>query len=48
MALRTIAAWPRESWPDGTEARIRAMAWRDPGKRVRDRARAVADGKSLG
>lgn len=46
MALRVLAAWPRETWPEGTAETIQAMAWRDPDNGVKKRARAILEGKA--
>ena len=46
MALRVLAAWPRETWPEGTAGTIQAMAWRDPDNGVKKRARAILEGKA--
>jgi hypothetical protein len=47
MALRMLAQWPRDTWPEGTVETIQAMAWRDPDNGVKKRARAILDGKTL-
>ena len=46
MALRVLAAWPRETWPEGTVETIQAMAWRDPDNGVKKRARAILEGRA--
>jgi hypothetical protein len=46
MALRALAAWPRETWQEGTVETIRAMVWRDPDNGVKKRARAILEGKA--
>ena len=46
MALRVLATWPRETWPEGTAETIQAMAWRDPDNGVKKRARAILEGKA--
>ena len=47
MALRVLASWPRDQWPEGTAQTIQAMAWRDPDNEVKKRARNILDGKPL-
>jgi hypothetical protein len=47
MALRVLADWPRDTWPEGTVETIQAIAWRDPDNGVKKRARAILDGKTL-
>jgi hypothetical protein len=47
MALRVLAEWPRDTWPEGTIYTIQTMAWRDPDDGVKRRARAILDGKTL-
>jgi hypothetical protein len=47
MALRVLAEWPRDTWPEATVETIQATAWRDPDNRVKKRARAILDSKPL-
>jgi hypothetical protein len=47
MALRVLAEWPRDTWPEGVVETIQAMVWRDPDNEVKKRARAILDGKAL-
>ena len=47
MALRVLAEWPRDTWPDGTVETVQAMAWRDPDNGVKKQARAILDGRAL-
>lgn len=46
MALRALAVWPRDTWPEGAAETIQAMAWRDPDNEVKKRARAILEGKA--
>ncbi len=46
MALRVLAEWPRDTWPEATVETIGAMAWRDPDSGVKKRARAILDGNA--
>jgi hypothetical protein len=48
MALRVLAASPRDTWPEGTVETIRAMAWRDPDNGVKKRATAILEDKAPG
>jgi hypothetical protein len=47
MALRVLAEWSRDTWPEGTIETVQTMAWRDPDSGVKKRARAILDGKPL-
>ncbi|MEO8697585.1 MAG: hypothetical protein ABI658_29055 [Acidimicrobiales bacterium] len=40
-ALRALATWPREAWPDGSVARIAEIAVQDPNDKTREQARVM-------
>jgi hypothetical protein len=47
MALRALAEWRRDTWPEGAVEILQTMAWRDPDSGVKKQARAILDGKAL-
>jgi hypothetical protein len=40
-ALRALASWPPETWPDGSADRIAEIAAQDPNEKTREQARAM-------
>ncbi len=42
-ALRALAAWPRDTWPDDAEEALRTALWREPSDDVRKSIRELLD-----
>lgn len=42
-ALRALANWPRDAWPDGSIAHITEIAARDPNDKTREQAQALLE-----
>ena len=48
LAIRALAGWPRDSWPDGAEDALRRLLFQEPDDGVRQRVKDLLDGMTEG